>query len=177
MAVSIASFANQNWLITPVAVGVGQTPPTVANQDWLLVLSGVAIINLQGNNPNDWRRETLTIFPDIQSPINFAISRYGLPAPTGGNIVALNLEQWAPFAAVSSGFEKESGGVDAGYAVDAWRNTPFLSTKDIHGNPVTQVFLGIDVDLGVRNNNATLYRVSFNFTLLAKIVIIPNPIQ
>jgi hypothetical protein len=170
MSVSVSSFANQNWVITPVAVGVGQTPPTLANQDWLLVLSGVAIINLPGNNPNDWRRETLTIIPDIESPINFAITRYGLPAP-GTDLVGLNLEQWAPFAAVSSGFEKESGGVDAGYAVDAWRNSPFLSVYDVNGDHVTQLFQGIDVDLAVRNNNATLYRVSFNITLLAKIVI------
>ena len=42
-------YAGQNWLITPAALAVNQAPPkTISDQEFLLVLSGVAIINLQG---------------------------------------------------------------------------------------------------------------------------------
>jgi hypothetical protein len=45
----------------------------VAAQSWLIQFSGVGILDLPGNNPNDWRREMLTIFPDVSSPLQFAI--------------------------------------------------------------------------------------------------------
>lgn len=164
-------FAGQNWLILPVPVGVGQSSPAPADQDFLLVLSGVVIVNMQGDNPDDWRRTTITIFPDVNTPLTDAIAKYGLPGPTNTNPdVAINLSQWVPFAAVSSGFEKQSGGVDAGYAVDDWRPTPFLSRTDSNGGTATQIFQGINVDLAVRNTDAFLYRVSYNITLVGKII-------
>jgi hypothetical protein len=87
------------------------------------------------------------------------------------------LVEWAPFAALSSVFEKNSGSVDAGFAVNDWRPTPFptgANAADVHGNPVSNLFQGINVDLAVRNKNATIYRVSYNITLLGKIVFLPG---
>jgi hypothetical protein len=88
-----------------------------------------------------------------------------------------SLEEWAPFAAVSSIFDKTSGGVDVGFAVDVWRPTPFIQTyKDSNDNPIGNVFDGVNVDVAVMNNTATLHRVSYQITLLGKIAFTPNPI-
>jgi hypothetical protein len=152
-------------------------PANISEQKFILVLTGVGIIDLQGNNPNDWRRETATIFPDITAPLNFAINKYGIPRPVGLNTRAhIDLEQWAPFAAVSSIFEKQSGGVDAGFAVDVWRPSPFFHTTDAGGQPRNNVFTGIEVDLAVRNNSATLHRISYHFTLVGKIIFLVSSV-
>jgi len=171
VAIQVSSFAGQNWTITPEALAVNEPPPwNISAQRFLLVLTGVAIIDLQGNS-GDWRRETVTLFPDIASPLNFAAARYGIPRPAGVETVpAIDLEQWAPFAAVSSGFVGELGGVNAGFAVDVWRPTHFLHTVDAGGQPVNNVFTGVDVDVAVRDSHATLHRVSYHITLLGRIV-------
>jgi hypothetical protein len=67
MAISISNsdeFAGQNWLITPSALAVNEAQPSsIGDQKWLLVLTGVGLVDLQGNNVNDWRRESLSIHP------------------------------------------------------------------------------------------------------------------
>ena len=62
-----------------------------------------------------------------------------------GEYPVFSLDQWAPYAAFSSIFDKDSGAVDAGYAVDVWRPTPFYSTTDVTGSQVGNIFSGIDV--------------------------------
>jgi hypothetical protein len=175
---SVLNFAGQNWLITPAALAVNERKPrNISDQKWLLVLTGVGIIDLRGNNPNDWRRETLIIYPDMQAPLQYAVNRYSIPKPVGLNTRPdLDLEQWAPFAAVSSIFNKDSEiasqppRTDAGFAVDIWRPNSFFSTTDAGGKPVNNIFTGIAVDVAVRNQRATLHRVSYHITLLGKIV-------
>ena len=162
----------------PAAVAVNESPPrSISDQKWILVLSGVCILNLQGTNANDWTRETRTILPDYNYPLQFAINQYSIPVPTatGHVLPAFNLDAngWVPFAAVSSTFD--NGSTDVGFAVDVWRPTPFLHTQNwATGEPVNvgNVFAGIDVDVAVRNNKATLYRVSYNFTLVGQIIFI-----
>lgn len=171
------TFACQNWLITPAPAGAGQAPLPRADQDWLVVLSGVTNVNMRGDNADNWRRDTITIFPDVETALTDAITKHRLPGPTGSQIAALNLSQWAPFVAVSAGREKHAGAVDAGYAVEGWRAARFLSATDSNGSPAFQIFQGIDVDLAVRNNHATFCRVSYNVTLVGKIVLIANPIE
>lgn len=173
----VSTFAGQNWLIAPAALAVNEAKPSSINdQKWLLVLTGVGIIDLRGN-ANDWRRETLIIYPDMQAPLQYAVNRYSIPKPVGLNTRPdLDLEQWAPFAAVSSIFNKDSEiasqppRTDAGFAVDIWRPNSFFSTTDAGGKPVNNIFTGIAVDVAVRNQRATLHRVSYHITLLGKIV-------
>ena len=175
---SVTTFAGQNWLITPAALAVNETTPsTISDQKWLLVLTGVGIIDLRGNNASDWRRETLVIYPDMQAPLQYAVERYSIPRPVGLNTrLDLDLEQWAPFAAISSIFNKDSeiasetSRTDAGFAVDVWRPNPFFSTTDAGGRPANKVFTGIAVDIAVRNHRATLHRISYHITLLGRIV-------
>ena len=174
----VSTFAGQNWLITPVALAVNEAKPSgISDQKWLLVLTGVGIIDLRGNNANDWRRETLIIYPDMQAPLQYAVNRYSIPRPVGLNTRPdLDLEQWAQFAGISSIFNKDSeiasetARTDAGFAVDVWRPNPFFSTTDAGGRPANNVFTGIAVDVAVRNHRATLHRVSYHITLVGKIV-------
>ena len=173
MSIPVKSFAGQNWLITPTALAVNENPPHhVPDQTWLLVLTGVTIVDIEGNNPHDWRRETVDIFPDIDSPLRFALSQHGVSLPTDANL-AFELQQWAPFSAVSSGFDRDSGGVDAGFAVDTWRPAPFASGTDRNGAPVSRLFTGVAVDIAVRNDHAVLHRLSYHITLMGKIVDMP----
>jgi hypothetical protein len=172
-------FAGQNWVIIPAPLAVNESPPrSISDQKWLVVLSGVCIPNLEGTLVNDWRRETLTIVPDINSPLEFAITQYSIPQPQNPNeppVPALNLEGWVPFAAVSSTFENNT--TDAGFAVDVWRPTPFVHTINVvTGQPVNNIFAGIDVDVAVRNSKAFLYRISYNVTLVGRMVFVP-PMQ
>jgi hypothetical protein len=172
VAIGVSSFAGQNWTIMPEALAVNEPKPaSISAQKFVVVLTGVGIINLQGNKPNDWRRETVSIFPDIAAPLNFAINKYGIPRPVGlKTSPSITLEQWAPFAAVSSEFVAQLGGVNAGFAVDVWRPSPFFQTTDAAGQPVNNIFTGIDVDVAVRPNSATLHRVSYHITLTGRIV-------
>ena len=85
-------FAGQNWLITPAALAVGESPPkTILGQKWLLVLSGVVVTNLQGNSNAAWLRETVTFLPGnslslglgpSEGPLKYAISHYSIPTPS-----------------------------------------------------------------------------------------------
>jgi hypothetical protein len=166
--------AGQNWVITPAALAVNESRPSnISHQKWLVVLSGVFMItNLKGDNPSAWRRETLQIRPDIDAPLESAVHRYSIPVPKtpagDDGVPVLSLDQWAPFAAISSIWGDDTS--DAGYAVDLWRPSHFEPTADTAGNPLTNVFSGIDVDVAVRNDRAILYRVSCHITLLGKIV-------
>jgi hypothetical protein len=170
--IGFSSFAGQNWLITPTALAVNQSKPAnIADQMWFIQFSGVGILDLKGNNANDWRREVLVIFPDVGAPLKFAISRYGIQVPTStdGNVTpSIVVDQIVPYAAVSSAFEKSTG-VDFGFAVDAWRPNPFFSGTDVHGQNVGNVFTGIDVDVAIRNSNAIMHRVSYQITIIGKI--------
>ena len=110
---------------TDHTAGHSAIPTSISNQDWLIHFSGVGIVDLKGNNSNDWRREMLVYFPNITLPLNRAISFYRIPVPTSsvGRVVAqiqVLEEMVASYAAISSAFEKPSGGADFGFAVDRW---------------------------------------------------------
>ncbi len=160
-------------MIIPEGLGANEPKPSAAAQKFILVLTGVGIVDLQGNNSNERRRETLTISPDIANPLGFASSKYGIPRPAN-TMANFDLEQWAPYANVSSAFEKENGGVDLGFAVDVWRPHPFFHGTDTNGQQHTQLFQGVDVDVAIRNKNATLHRVNYHVTLVGRIVFLPN---
>jgi hypothetical protein len=66
MSLTFKSIAVQNWLITPVALAVDEAKPgSISFQRWHVVLTGEGVVDFTGNNPDDWRRDTLSIFPDI----------------------------------------------------------------------------------------------------------------
>jgi len=181
MAILPTTLEGQNWLITPTALALHERPPAhIGDQKFLLVLAGVCSLGLLGNQPQDWRRETAEIIPDYFAPLNHAIARFGIPVPTVQDRSVspiFQLELWAPFAAVSSVWDQ--GSTDVGVAVDVWRPSPFLNDDgtfitDFEGNPITQPFKGIRVDVGIRNDQSILYRLSYNITLLGSIRFVLN---
>ena len=162
------SFAGQNWLITPAAQAVNESAPSsVADQKWILVLSGVANINLKGNG-SQWLRETFRIIPDLFAPMNYAINHYNFPTPPQYNL-RFQVEQWAPYSAPSSMYN-QSHSVNSGFAVDLWRPNPFASDTDVVTNAnFDHVFTGIQVDVAVSDIDAIFYRLSYHITLLGRI--------
>lgn len=176
--IPVTTFAGQNWLITPVALAVNQAPPqNVSRQNWILHLSGVTIPDLIGTSGTDWRRETLLITPDLRGPLNHVINNFSIPRPPGNEgaqyTVQFQVQQWAPFAAISSIFDRNQA-VNAGFAVDVWRPNPFATVTDAFSNqPRDRIFSGIQVDVAVRDSDAILHRVSYNISLLGEIVFSP----
>ena len=169
--VIVTEFAGQNWLITPAGYAVGEPPRTLAEQRWILVLSGVVIVNVKGGPATDWFHETVRFVPDLASPLNYAIARYGIPTPTSTNpflsyVPHIQVEQWAPFASLSSVYDAHQS-IDAGFAVDRWRPAPFGT---IPGSTIGNIFTGVRVDVAVRDSDAWLYRLSYNITLEGRIV-------
>jgi hypothetical protein len=176
MAILSTTLEGQNWMITPAALALNEPPPArISDQKFVLVLTGVCSLGLKGNQAHDWHRETAEIVPDYVTPLNQAITRFGIPVPKvlGQNVSPMfQLDLWAPFAAVSSVWDQ--GSTDVGVAVDVWRPSPFRNDDgtfiaDSAGNPITQPFRGIRVDVGIRNDQSILYRLSYNITLLGSI--------
>lgn len=162
-------FAGQNWLITPAALAASESPPaSVADQKWLLVLSGVVIIDLKGNS-SQWLRETVLISPNLIPPLIHAITHHNIPTPMESYTPRFQVEQWVPHATPSSMFNREHS-VNSGFAIDVWRPHPFNTDTDAVTNaPIENIFSGIQVDVAVSDIDAFLYRLSYHVTLLGKI--------
>jgi hypothetical protein len=182
----LTEYAGQNWLITPATAAVGETPPAnIHDQRWLLILSGVVIADLKGDNSGDWNRETVTFMPDMagpdhpsatSGPLNWAISHYSIPKPAGSPgeqyLIRFSVEEWSPFVSLSAIFNQGQS-INSGHAVDAWRPSHFGSGTDVlTGRPVSNLFSGVNVDLAVRDNDAWLFRLGYNVTLIGKIVFV-----
>jgi len=176
----LSTFAGQNWLITPAALAVGEhSPANIHEQNFLLVLSGVVISDLEGTSSAQWLRESVSFLPDMagpnnSGPLNWAISRFSIPRPAGqpgqNYNVGFSLEEWAPFASLTSVFNEHQS-IDSGFAVDVWRPAPFATGTDVFTNQTRgNIFTGIVVDLAVRDSDAWIFRVGYNITLLGKIV-------
>ncbi len=186
----LTDFAGQNWLITPAALAVGEIPPTsISDQKWLLVLSGVVISNLKGDETGNWNQQTVSFIPDMagtddptstSGPLNWAISQYSIPKPPGTvgtqYLIRFSLEEWSPFVSLGSVFD-QGPSINAGFAVNDWRPNPFDSGTDVvTGQPVSNIFTGVAADLAVSDSDAWLYRLNYNITLLGKIVFIAPPV-
>jgi hypothetical protein len=177
----LTDFAGQNWLITPAALAVGEHPPaSIHDQKFLLVLSGVVIANFQGNS-SQWVFDTLSFLPDMagpqnSGPLNWAIGRFSIPKPPGQSYsIAFSLEEWAPFASLSSIFNQGQS-INSGFAVDVWRPNHFATGTDAFTHaPVGNIFTGVNVDVAISDTDAVLYRIGYNVTLLGRIVFLTTP--
>jgi hypothetical protein len=169
--IEVTEFGVQNWLITPAARAVGEAAPaSIGGQKWLLVLSGVAIVNMKGSTAADWLRDTVHISPNLNGPLDYAIDHFSIPRPGAPEYgFGFQVEQWSPFAAISSIFD-ENQSVNAGFAVDKWGLAPLGTRYDLSDGKKIGIFEGITVDVGVRDSDAWLYRVGYNITLFGRIV-------
>ena len=182
----LTEFAGQNWLITPAALAVGESPPAnIHEQKWLLVLSGVVIADLKGDNTGQWNHQTVSFMPDMagpddpsstSGPLNWAINRYSIPKPPGAPgaqfLIRFSVEEWAPFVSPNAIFNQGQS-INSGFAVDAWRPNHFGNGLNLFTHQhVNNLFTGINADLAVRDTDAWLYRLGYNITLLGKIVFV-----
>jgi hypothetical protein len=161
MTPEVAQFDGQNWLITPAVAPSADKQAQV----WLVVLSGVAVLHSTANATG----HTIVIKPDVFGPINFAISNYGATKPAG-NEFFLQVEQFAPYAALGSIFD-EAQSSDAGFDVNTWRPNPFSAIRDATtGIEFNQIFTGMQVDITSRQGATKLFRLPYHMTLIARIV-------
>src|ERR1700730_9450441 len=123
--VFLDNFSGQNWLITPAALAVGESRPrTILDQKWLLVLSVGVEANLQGNSNAAWLNQTVSFLPGRsvslgfgvnEGPLNYAINHYSIPRPSTDPKdydVVFSVQNWAPFASLSSIFDEHQS-IDA----------------------------------------------------------------
>jgi hypothetical protein len=180
---NLTNFAGQNWLITPAALALGEHPPAnIHEQKWLLVLTGVVTANLQGNSTSQWLNTNLAFLPVMagpnnSGPLNWAIGQYAIPKPAGQNYtIAFSLDEWAPFVALSAIYDQNQS-IDAGYAVNVWRPNHFATGIDaLTHAPVTNLFTGVNADVGVRDTDAWILKLSYNITLRGRIVFPKIPV-
>jgi hypothetical protein len=177
-------LSGQNWLITPAALAEGESPPaTILDQQWLLVLAGVVEADLEGNSNSDWLNETVSFLPgnDVSlgiglntGPLNWAINHYSIQRPSldpKDYSAVFSLQGWAPFASLSAIFDQDQS-INAGFAVKLWRPRHLLTGVNIVANqPINNVFTGINVDVGVRDNDAWILKFRYNITFLGTIAL------
>jgi tetratricopeptide (TPR) repeat protein len=167
------SLLSQHWVITPTAIAGNETVPPIQDQKFLLVLTGVAVIDLKGVSNAQWLEETFSIRPSLTEPLGFAIAKYGITRPPGDEGLTywtgFEVEQWAPLAGPSSMFNKGQS-IDSGFAVNEWRLNPFMTgTNAITGAPLGNMLAGMQVDVGVRDTDAWLHRVNYQITAVGRI--------
>lgn len=173
--IEVTEFGGQNWLIIPAARAVGEAAPrSLSDQEWLLVLSGVGVVNMQGKD--EWLTGEVHILPDTFGPLDHAINRWGIPQPHSPWTVGFQLDQWSPFVGLSDIFDQDQS-VNAGFAVDSWRPSPFATWTDAFtSQQIGNIFTGIIADVAVRDSDAFLRRVGYNITLAGRIVFTEGPI-
>ncbi|PYN82943.1 MAG: hypothetical protein DMD96_04405 [Candidatus Rokuibacteriota bacterium] len=181
----LTEYGGQNWLITPASLAVGETKPqSIHDQKWLLFLSGVVIADLKGDG-QEWDHQTVAFSPDMagpddpsatSGPLNWAIRQYSIPRPPGAAgtqyLVRFQVEGWSPCVSLGAIFNKGQSN-NSGFAVDTWRPSHFGTGKNILTDAqVNNLFSGITADVAVRDVDAWLYRLSYNISLLGKIVFV-----
>lgn len=136
------SFVEPQWIITPLSSG-----------KWMLVLSGVVIVNFTTVQHTGWRHERVQIIPNL--PLAYA---KGMDPPPGSEYL-FNVEQYATYGGLSSIFDKAAS-IDAGFAVDASR--PIFT-----GN--SRLLRGIELDIATHDRDASLLRVNYQLTAVGVI--------
>ena len=143
--------------------------------------------DLQGNSTSEWLKETVTFIPsglhypsDLdsppvgQGPLFWVLNEHGIQRPPLRTYnVCFSLQQWAPFVSLSQIFDQGQS-INAGFGVTQWRPTHFQKGVNFRTggavDNVFNVFTGINADLAVRDTDAFIYKLSYNITLLGKIV-------
>ena len=169
----VSNYAVQNWLITPSALAVNENIAGIRDQRFLLIVSGVAIVDVRGSSGAQWAHETVSLRPSLYNPLSYAVIRWQIPTPQGSYGLEFETEQWALNATLSSVYNKDQS-VNSGFAVDAWRVNPFGTGNDAVTNQAfNRLFAGIQVDLAVRDTDAWIHRVGYSITLLGRIIYVP----
>ena len=165
-----SNYVSQNWIISPAGLPVNEAAPiSVNNQQFVLILTGVAVIDYQGVN-SEWASDTVLLQPDIFAPVFYAVDKYQFSIPADVRYTPqFEVDQYALHATLSSIYNKDES-VNAGYAVDNWQAHPFVKDTDvITGASLSNLFSGVEVDVAVSDSDGHILRLSYHITLLGKI--------
>jgi hypothetical protein len=177
ITINVENYGAQNWLITPAAYAVNDVPPAdIIDQRWLLMLSGVGEAQMEGTSTADWQYANVNILApgdsSLQAALNYAIIGSRIPQPPGTYpyFKVQDEDGYSVFAGLNSIYDAGES-INAGFAVDSWMPQFTFGTSSL-GLQVDNLFSGITVTAGVRDNDAWLYRVGYNITLQGNIVFI-----
>ena len=168
-----SSYSVQNWLITPVAPStLKSTPSDVREQRFILMLTGVAVVELKGSSSNAWKFGTVVIKPDLDPPISHACAEHGVPRPpdAGVNEAKFHVEQIVQVTGLSSIYNDNESN-DSGFAVNSWGPYGWATEQDmLTGQTFDHIFVGVQAEIAARDTDAYVKRLSYNITLLGRIV-------
>lgn len=119
----------------------------VANDRWLVILTGVVIVDFQGTTTADWRRDRLDI--GLNFPYSF------LPARK-----YFQIEHWAPFATINAVYNRREA-IDAGWAIDAFGGPGARTIRET---------VRFWADMAVRDADGIVHRVGYTLTVSGRIV-------
>lgn len=151
-------FTARHWMFLPIERVTAPPAPPATPYRGVITLSGVAIINLQGVTPNDWRRERVVL--DLGEDYGKALALAPWK-PKPGHFFTFVVEQWVPFVTVNARYNRGPANND-GSAVDAFSLDPR------QGNA------RINVDVAVRDSDAYIYRLGYTLTLYGYLQEQPN---
>ena len=160
-----SEFNGQNWLIAPATPLL---PGPSLEQSWLLTLTGIYALPVSGGKSigENWRLAQVHLLPDFVTPLNFALSLYGIPQPTPTGPrpllpVFLLDPQGAPYVNVAGVFSGREG-AGLGCNVLSWDMGSSPGVDD-EGNPLAWVFEGVSALIETRNLD-DVHRISYHFT-------------
>ena len=161
-------------MITPAALALNEEPPAnVSDQKFVLVLTGIALLDLTADNAVHWKKDQALIRPDLDPPLSYAIDGHGIPTPPGEAGLTYTreflVEQCAPYADNAS-ISTDWTGTSVGWACDAWRPHHYETRVEaITSAPLHPIFAGIEADLAVRGWKTRIQRINYHVTLIGKI--------
>jgi hypothetical protein len=178
---------DQNWLLVMsgvVSAGPDQDPVL---GDWSV---------LKGTSTSNWLATTVKFLPGDkedssgggggqfsmdsgtrgEGPLYYAINNYFryFPDFPGDNDwdPVFTVERAVSFVGLSQIYDKSTS-IDAGYSVGRWGLTEYASFPGYHAvGVVPNVFTGIWADIGVRDSDAWIMKLSFQITLLGKVALV-----
>jgi hypothetical protein len=190
------SYWTYDWLITPAALAVGTKPPTtILDQRFLLTMSGVVSGDrdptmdnddwavLKGTSNSAWLATSASFNPggtnsldwgvEGEGPLYHAIDNYFpdigsklFPRPYYPWEPAFLVEKAVSYVGLNGTFDADQS-FNAGYAVKEWRYILGPRHSAYLGSPViNDIFNFIEVDIGVRDNDAWILKLGFHITLL-----------
>jgi hypothetical protein len=174
----ITHFACSNWVLTPVALALGEAAPaTISEQRFQMVLTGVGVFTFTGEPDSSgwWIKNSVHFMPDIQPALEFAIGHHGIPTPPGSPGAqytrCFQVEQWAPHVGLASVEGSPDDLVhEVGYACDAWRPSHLETLTDAFTQgPLPRIFSGVIADLATFRGSQQIHRVNYHVTLIGKV--------
>ena len=170
--IELTNFEVQNSVITPAALALNEARPrTIHDQKWILVLTGAVDAHLRGSDDGPLEQE-VHVLPDILSSCRFAINKYSIPRPPGVEgfqyNVAFEPEMWAPFVALGPTSNQDSDVAITG--VPNWSMSFITGVDSFTGNSIPNVFNGLAVTCDVSDSDVIIWGISYNISLVGKIV-------